>query len=311
MSLCIPGAVSPENLDIQRNAETEFNRVLQLDPKNLTALQSLAALSYQQAQGIVPEGDKFQKLDEAASWYRKVLEVDPQEKEAYYSLAVIDWAKWYPAWTRARAELGMQPEDPGPLTSAAARQDLRARYSSLISDAIANLERALEIDPRNTDVMAYMNLLIRELADLRDTREEYERDIEMADQWVQKGLGSMKSRSATASPPIESSPPPPPGEPPTRHPIRVGSVLTNNLIRHVRPVYPQEAKAAHIEGTVRFAATIGKNGRILNLQVISGHPLLVESALVAVRQWEYKPILLNGQPVEIKTMIDVTFTLSP
>src|SRR5713226_9270549 len=116
MSLYIPGSVSSENLDIQHNAETEFNHVLQLDPKHLTALHSLATLSYQQAQGIEQEGDKFRKLDEAASWFQKILAVDPREKEAYYSLAVIDWAKWYPNWMRARAELGMHREDSGPLT---------------------------------------------------------------------------------------------------------------------------------------------------------------------------------------------------
>jgi protein TonB len=82
------------------------------------------------------------------------------------------------------------------------------------------------------------------------------------------------------------------------------------LIRHVRPVYPREAKTAHIEGTVRFTATIGKDGRILNLQVISGHPLLVESARAAVSQWEYKPTLFDAQPIEIRTTIDVNFNLS-
>src|SRR6266404_5831462 len=95
MSLYIPGSASRENLDIQHNAETEFNRVLQQDPKNLTALQCLAALSYEQAQGIAEEADKFRKLDEAASWYQKILAVDPRETQAYYSLAVIDWVKWY------------------------------------------------------------------------------------------------------------------------------------------------------------------------------------------------------------------------
>src|SRR5438132_120499 len=68
MSLYIPGSASPENVDVQHNAETEFNLVLQLDPKNLTALQCLASLSYQQAQGIAQESDRVRKLDEAASW---------------------------------------------------------------------------------------------------------------------------------------------------------------------------------------------------------------------------------------------------
>jgi TonB family protein len=312
MSQHIPGDVSPENLGLRHKAETEFNRVLQLDPSNLIAMQSLASLSFIEARGMIDMDEKIRKLDQAASWYRRVLAVDPRDSKAYYSLAVIDWANWYPNLMRARADLRMRPEEPGPLIDPAVRQSLLQRYSAVISDGIANLNKALGINPKYDDAMAYMNLFIRECADLRDTPEEYKRDIEEADQWVQKAVDSKKMRAATVSSSTEPPPPlPPPGDQQAPQRIQVGSILTpNNLIRHVRPVYPQEAKAAHIEGTVRFAATIGKTGRILNLQVISGHPLLVESALVAVRQWEYKPILLNGQPVEIKTMIDVNFTLS-
>jgi len=93
--------------------------------------------------------------------------------------------------------------------------------------------------------------------------------------------------------------------------IRVGgNVQANNLIKKVTPLYPPEAKAARIQGLVRFTATIGKDGTITNLEVVSGHPLLVESAQSAVSQWVYKPTLLNGQPVEVITQIDVNFTLS-
>src|SRR5207302_4362472 len=136
------------------------------------------------------------------------------------------------------------------------------------------------------------------------------RDVDVADRWVQKALATKSSKASVLASRFVAPrpPPPPPGDQPTQQVIHASSVLTNNMIRRVPPVYPQEAKAAHIEGTVRFTATIGKDGRILNLQVVSGHPLLVESALAAVRQWEYKPTLLNGQPVEIITTIDVNFT---
>ena len=67
---------------------------------------------------------------------------------------------------------------------------------------------------------------------------------------------------------------------------------------------------SRIQGTVRFNAIIGKDGTIQNLQMVSGHPLLVPSAQEAVRQWVYRPTLLNGEPVEVQTQIDVNFTLS-
>jgi periplasmic protein TonB len=101
---------------------------------------------------------------------------------------------------------------------------------------------------------------------------------------------------------------------PTTQPrvIRVGgTVQAFNLIDKVPPVYPQDAKMARIQGVVRFTATIDKTGHVTSLQLISGHPLLVNAARDAVAQWVYKPTLLNGNPVDVTTQIDVNFTLAP
>jgi protein TonB len=113
--------------------------------------------------------------------------------------------------------------------------------------------------------------------------------------------------------PNAAPPPPPPVVKKEAGPQRIrvgGNVQAANLIRKVTPVYPPLAKQARIQGTVRFTAIIGKDGTIQNLQLVSGHPLLVESARQAVTQWQYKPTLLNGEPVEVVTQIDVNFTLS-
>jgi TonB family protein len=93
--------------------------------------------------------------------------------------------------------------------------------------------------------------------------------------------------------------------------IRVGgNVQQTKLVSQPRPVYPVEAKQARIQGVVQLSATIGKDGAVQHLEVINGHPLLVQAAMDAVRQWVYQPTLLNGQPVEVVTQIDVNFTLS-
>jgi TonB family protein len=93
--------------------------------------------------------------------------------------------------------------------------------------------------------------------------------------------------------------------------VRVGgNVQASNLIKKVTPLYPPLAKQAGIQGTVQFTALIGTDGSIQSLQLISGHPLLVASAQDAVKQWMYKPTLLNGNPVEVITQIDVNYTLS-
>jgi TonB family protein len=93
--------------------------------------------------------------------------------------------------------------------------------------------------------------------------------------------------------------------------IRVGgNVQQAKLISQRKPIYPPLAKQARIQGTVRLSAVIGKDGTIQQLEVISGHPFLAPVALEAVKDWVYEPTLLEGNPVEVVTQIDVNFTLS-
>ena len=89
-----------------------------------------------------------------------------------------------------------------------------------------------------------------------------------------------------------------------------GNVQQAKLVSQTRPVYPPMAKQARISGVVHLSALIGKDGNVVNLAVISGHPLLVPSALDAVKTWVYHTTLLNGEPVEVLTQIDVNYTLS-
>ena len=107
-----------------------------------------------------------------------------------------------------------------------------------------------------------------------------------------------------AKPRVAEAPPAP------STPIRVVSdVQAAKLIKKVIPIYPPLARQARVSGTVRLLGVIAKDGTIQQLQVVSGHPLLVPSALDAVRQWIYRPTLLNGQAVEVIAPIDVNFTL--
>jgi len=97
----------------------------------------------------------------------------------------------------------------------------------------------------------------------------------------------------------------------TPHSVRVSSGVAQGLLIHeVRPQYPAMARSARIQGSVVLQATIGKNGAIENLHLLSGHPLLVQAAMDAVRQWRYRPYLLNDEPVEVDTTIQVNFTLN-
>jgi len=106
---------------------------------------------------------------------------------------------------------------------------------------------------------------------------------------------------------IEVAPPPPPA--PT-HPIRVSHWAEGNLVDRVQPIYPPLAREARIQGTVELRAIISKSGTIEHLVVLRGHPMLVPAAIDAVRQWRYRPYLLNSEPIEVETEITVNFVLS-
>jgi TonB family protein len=88
------------------------------------------------------------------------------------------------------------------------------------------------------------------------------------------------------------------------------AVAMGNLVSKVAPVYPAEARAAGIEGTVRLDAVIGKDGAVKDLQVMSGPAMLQQPSMDAVKQWVYRPYLLNGEPVEVKTQIQVVYSLA-
>ena len=99
---------------------------------------------------------------------------------------------------------------------------------------------------------------------------------------------------------------PPKVAPPQKLRVSQG-VLDGNKIKDVQPVYPNMARIAHVQGDVVIRATISKSGTIENLTVQSGPPMLIQAAMDAVKQWRYRPYLLNGDPVEVETVITVKF----
>jgi len=194
----IPGAESPENLELARKAKDQFLRVLDKDPNEKTALAYLATLAFNQALSL-PLDQKLKMFDEAAKWHHRRIEVDPKEKEAYYTLGVIAYQKWIPALMTARSNLRMRPEDPGPLKDKKVKEELKTEYGGIVDEGMQNLNKALEIDPEYDDAMAYLNLLIRERADLLDSPDDYKKQVEIADGWLQKALDTKKIKAARAA----------------------------------------------------------------------------------------------------------------
>jgi len=144
-----------------------------------------------------------------------------------------------------------------------------------------------------------------------------EQVVRPPDLMVTNGVGEPQGTTDTVIGVLGSLPDPsPPTSPPVAKvitangPVRVATgVAEANLTRKVMPVYPPLAKAARVQGLVEFTAIINKEGVIARLQLLRGHPLLVQAARDAVLQWRYRPTLLNGQPVEVTTGILVNFTL--
>jgi Tfp pilus assembly protein PilF len=184
MQQYIPGAESPENTQMAQAAHDQFMKVLEQNPKDKVALASIASLYLNQ-----------KKWDEAQQWYEKLIAVDPTNADAYYSLGFIAWSKWYPAYGTARAKLGMKQEDPGPIKDKKTKEELKAKYGPVIDSGLQSLDKALQINPDYDDAMAYENLLVRERADLMDTKEEYEKQVKIADDWVQKTLDTKKRKA--------------------------------------------------------------------------------------------------------------------
>jgi protein TonB len=113
----------------------------------------------------------------------------------------------------------------------------------------------------------------------------------------------------------QGTPSTPPAAVPGTEPKRIkvgGSVQAVKMVSLARPAYPPECKAAGIEGSVMLRAVIGKDGSILKLEQVNQlvDRRLVEAAMEAVKQWKYQPTLLNGEPVEVLTEVDVNFTLT-
>lgn len=133
--------------------------------------------------------------------------------------------------------------------------------------------------------------------------------LRSAEEMLRREQDELKKRAAgAAAVPSGLAPPGTPQPPPDT--VRVaGDVQEANLVSQAPINYPPLARAARVQGTVKFEATIGKDGHVENLQLRSGPPLLVQAAMESVRQWLYKPTLLNGQPVSVITTIDVNFTL--
>lgn len=179
----IPGVDSPENLQNANAAIQQYMSVLQQDPKNVNSIKGIAYLYLQ-----------MKKFEDAKSYYRKAIELDPNDPEAYYSIGVIDWTQAYQPRMEERAKLGLRADEP--LKDKKLCAKLREEGGGVIQDGIDSLTKALQMRQDYDDAMAYMNLLYREKADREcDQPEQRTADLKAADEWVDKTMAAKKAKA--------------------------------------------------------------------------------------------------------------------
>lgn len=184
VSQYVPGSNAPDNQQMADAAFAQFKLVLDSDPKNVLAISNIATLYLNQ-----------KKMSDARQWYERLTQADPNNAVAFYSLGFVAWSEWYGPYQQGRIDAKMKQEDPGPIKDKKVRDELKAKFGEVIEGGKKNLERALQIDPEFDDAMAYMNLLIREGADLTENKADYDAQVKIADEWVQKNLEAKKIKA--------------------------------------------------------------------------------------------------------------------
>lgn len=190
----IPGGESAENTAMAQKAIDGFNEVLDNDPDNELAVSAMASLYF-----------NMKDFAKAEEWHRRRIallekkapqnedgKIDPIAAESYYTIGVIKWTQSYEPRLKLRADLGMKPDDPGPIKDEEARDELAETTIPKIDQGLEALQDALEVNPDYADAMAYLNLLNRERADFAASEEEYQEYLAKADEWVQKTLDTKK-----------------------------------------------------------------------------------------------------------------------
>jgi tetratricopeptide (TPR) repeat protein len=181
----IPGADTPDNNKFAEQAIDQYKIVLEKDPKNINSVKGIAYLYLQQ-----------KKFDLAKQFYKKASEIDPNDPEPYYSVAVIDWTQTYVPRQEERAKLGMKPEDSLPAKDKKVCAQVKEKNVANVQEGIDNLTKALQLRPDYDDAMAYMNLMYRERADIQcEDPAARADDLKKADEWVDKTMATKKAKA--------------------------------------------------------------------------------------------------------------------
>jgi tetratricopeptide (TPR) repeat protein len=187
----IPGVDAEDNVRMGNQAIEQYKQVLAGNPGKEQQINSNKGIAYIYL--------NMKKFDDAKAYYRKALEIDPNDPEPYYSVGVIDWTQTYQPRMEERAKLGMKPDEElnaKDKNQKKACEELKEKNSANIQDGIDALNKALQLRPDYDDAMAYMNLMYREKADVEcDDPAARAADLKTADDWVDKTMATKKAKA--------------------------------------------------------------------------------------------------------------------
>jgi len=180
----VPNLDTPDNLALANKALDAFQVVLAKDPNDLTALKQVASISR-----------NIKKMDQAKEYERKVIAVDPNDAEAYYTIGVVDWMQAYKSAVAILAADGLTDDGLGNAKkSKGACQKLVEANTAPVAEGMEALEKAVSINPNYEEAMTYLNLMERRKADLECGNDAARKaDISAADDWTQKSMGARKA----------------------------------------------------------------------------------------------------------------------
>lgn len=186
----VPGLDSPDNEKTAQMAINGFQQVLSEHPDDITSMKQIAALYFD-----------LNKFDLAKQWQMKVLQADPKDAEAAYTIGVIDWTMAYKNAVKALGGVGMQDDGQGNAKMPKkVCSDLQQQNSSLVGEGMQYLQKAVDLRPNYDDAMQYLNLMERRKADLDCGNDAARKaDLAAAQDWVHKAMGARKANEEKAN----------------------------------------------------------------------------------------------------------------
>jgi tetratricopeptide (TPR) repeat protein len=188
----VPGAETAENTRFAEQAIAEFKKVLDKNPgteQKIGSLKGIASLYF-----------NMKQMEPAKDYYRKVAELDPNDPEVYYSIAVIDWTQTYQPRMEEKAKLGLKPDEP--IKDKKVCAQLKAANEPKVEEGMQMLQKAIELRPQYDDAMAYLNLMYREKADIQcGDPAGRAAALKEADNWVDRTMAVKKAKAEKAAAP--------------------------------------------------------------------------------------------------------------